>query len=104
MRPIQIRAELQELGISLRSLARDTGMSQPTISRAINRGGRSAKVEAGIAKALGKPLHIVFPEYYPAPEGYQPPATVQVPATELAEIKASLVRATRTIERLCAAA
>jgi lambda repressor-like predicted transcriptional regulator len=100
MRPEQIKAELEGRGTNLADIGRRLDISHVSISRNILGQMRSKRIEAAIAAALDKPLHIVFPDRYQPPAGYVPPATIEVSAKELAQIKISLAQATRALELL----
>jgi lambda repressor-like predicted transcriptional regulator len=102
MRPEQIKARLEERKTSLAAISRELSVSKVSLTNVVKGGLRSARIEAAIANALSKPLHEVFPDRYSAPEGYQEPAMVSISATELADIRQSLARATQVIERFCA--
>jgi lambda repressor-like predicted transcriptional regulator len=102
MRPEQIKAELAELGTSLAEISRDLKVSKVSLTNVVRGHGKSARIESAVAEAVGRPLHEVFPDRYSAPEGYQEPAMVSISATELADIRQSLARATQVIERFCA--
>ena len=100
MRPEQIKADLAGYGLNLKDISERVGVRQQATSMVLNGHQRSRRIEAAIAEALGKPLHIVFPDRYQPPEGYVPPATIEISVKELAQIKTSLAQATRALELL----
>lgn len=55
MDPKKIRALLVERGIKITTIARDLGITQPSVSLVISRNSRSYRVEKEISDRLGKP-------------------------------------------------
>jgi lambda repressor-like predicted transcriptional regulator len=103
MRSFQIKAALEERGLNLQAIANQLGVNQQVLSYVANRKTRSARIEAAIAAAIDKPLHIVFPDRYQPPADWVEPEMTEIPTAELRQIRESLVIATQTIDRLCAA-
>lgn len=64
MHPADIKAALEKAGLSYAKVARTLGVSRSLLTRTVRYGKRSKRVEAAIAKALGKTPAQVFPERY----------------------------------------
>ena len=62
MTPREIRAELILRGINQRQIAAQLGVSESIISHVISGRRRSDRIRRAIARALGKPVHRVFPD------------------------------------------
>jgi predicted transcriptional regulator len=62
MKANDIRAELVRRNISMVSVARSIGVSQPAVSQIISGKKTSSRIRQAIAKAIGKPVDEVFPE------------------------------------------
>ncbi|MBE3574570.1 MAG: helix-turn-helix domain-containing protein [Firmicutes bacterium] len=63
MTPREIRAQLMLRGIRQQRIAEQLGVRAAAVSQVIDRKARSARIEAAIARAIGRPVHEVFPEY-----------------------------------------
>lgn len=62
MSPREIRAELVLRGIKQREIADALGVSETVVSLVIDRKRRSQRVQRAIARAIGRPVHEVFPK------------------------------------------
>lgn len=62
MTPREIRAELILRGINQRSIADQLGVSESAVSHVISGRKRSDRIRRAVARALGKPVHRVFPD------------------------------------------
>ncbi len=62
MKPIEIKILLMRKGISQRDVSRKLGVSDEAISRTIWGKLKSARLRAGIAKALGKEVTDLWPD------------------------------------------
>ena len=63
MTPIEIRIELLKRRITMSSIGREIGVSQPAVQRVIDRKMVSRRIMTYIAGLIGYPRESVFPEY-----------------------------------------
>lgn len=61
MSPREIRAELMLRGIKQQEIADSLGVSASHVSHVIDGKRTSERVQRAIAKAIGRPVHQVFP-------------------------------------------
>lgn len=62
MNPREIRAQLILRGIRQQDIADQLGVRASSVSQVIDRKARSARIERAIARAIGRPVHEVFPK------------------------------------------
>lgn len=62
MRPNKIKAILVEKGVTVTSIAKRLGVSQPTVTLTIQGKTTSARIRAAIAEAIGQPVEKLWPE------------------------------------------
>ena len=67
MTPNRIQYELRERGITQKRIAEEIGVSETSVSDVILRQRISDKVMRAVADRIGKPVQLVFPEYYCKP-------------------------------------
>ena len=60
----EIKQRLRQKGITLKDLALSLKVSNSAISQVLGRTQRSARIEKGVASALGLNVSDVFPERY----------------------------------------
>lgn len=66
--PADIVAAVHKRGLTLRKIAKQAGVSQTTVVKAMRQ--RNAPGEVRIAKAIGVPPHIIWPSRYD-PDGFR---------------------------------
>lgn len=64
MTPAEIKMEMQKKGVLQTELARNIGVSQPTIHHIIYKRSVSARVMKALADSIGKDVRDVFPERF----------------------------------------
>ncbi len=64
MTALEIRAELLKAGKSMRSIARDLGVTPNTVMYVVHHKGVSNRVMDAIAQAIGKPKEEIFSDYF----------------------------------------
>lgn len=62
MKPNERRAELVRRGVKVASIARELGITGPSVSQVINERRSTPRIKEAIAKAIGKPVDEVFPD------------------------------------------
>ncbi|OUN00482.1 MAG: hypothetical protein BAA04_08260 [Firmicutes bacterium ZCTH02-B6] len=62
MTPREIRAALILRGVKQRDVAQELGVSEAIVSQVISRKRTSERIERAIARAIGRPVHEVFPK------------------------------------------
>jgi predicted transcriptional regulator len=62
MTPNKIKSMLVERGISISSIAKNLGVSQPTVSQTIKGTTVSFRVREAISNAIGKPIEKLWPQ------------------------------------------
>lgn len=67
MTPNRIQYELKEHGLTQRAIAQQLGVSEMHVSDIVRKRRISDRVMRVVADAIGKPIHVVFPEYYNCP-------------------------------------
>jgi predicted transcriptional regulator len=58
----QIRAELVRRGITVTSIAKQLGVSQPYVSQHLSNVRNTARIRQAIAAAIDQPVHEIWPE------------------------------------------
>jgi len=61
-----IKAQLRKKGSSLADVGRSLGVSGQAVSQTLQGFCRSRRIERKIAEILELPLHVLWPERYPA--------------------------------------
>lgn len=64
MDALEITFSLRRVGSSQAEIARQLAVSRATVNQVVRGIERSRRVEAAIAKAIGKPLDRIWPAYY----------------------------------------
>jgi lambda repressor-like predicted transcriptional regulator len=64
MHPADIKAALKKAGATAAAIARERGVSQPTVSEVILGNRRSAPTELRVAEITGLPLSHLWPQWY----------------------------------------
>lgn len=57
MESADIKAAIEKAGTSQTAIARYLGLTPNTVNRVVQKTGRSARVEAELAKICGRPIH-----------------------------------------------
>lgn len=72
MHVADINAALKKNGIGNAQLSEQCGVSASAVGKVIRGESRSAKIEKAISDKLGLPLHVLWPQYYSAPDQPEP--------------------------------
>jgi lambda repressor-like predicted transcriptional regulator len=93
----EIKSTLRQRGVTLAALAKSLEMRPETVCNVIASRGRSTRIEQAVAETIEQPLHIVFPDRYPAPTGAAI-RTITLSGDDLDKVRATLVHAIEILD------
>lgn len=68
MEPAKIQYELKKRGITQKAIAREIGVAEMSVSKAIHRTGISDRIMKAVSRAIEQDHRYVFGEYYFGPK------------------------------------
>ena len=68
MKAKEIQAAIREKGTTQKTIASDLGVTEMSISKAVNKQFISDRIFKAIAEAIGRKKEAVFPDYYYGPK------------------------------------
>ena len=72
MHPADINSSLRRLSLNHQHIGDQCDVSASAVGKVIRGESRSAKIEKAISDKLGMPLHVLWPQYYSAPDQPEP--------------------------------